>query len=119
VLDAAHVHRILGQTPEPFATREKIASLAHSEPKGVLISHDVDRADQCTFNEEALETLNPFTGSRAALFQSSQPSEGVCEAQSDRTAHLRGAFFLIPGFAWSGKSCLGERPAMTMSYTRS
>ena len=60
VLDAAHVHRILGQTPEPFATREKIASLAHSEPKGVLISHDVDRADQRTFNEEALETHEPI-----------------------------------------------------------
>ena len=60
VLDATHVHRILGRTPEPFATREKIASLAHFEPKGILISRGVDRADRRTLNEEASDTHEPI-----------------------------------------------------------
>src|SRR3954452_9898752 len=41
ILDPEHVHRVLRESPEPFATAsvEKRAALAHFEPKNVLISH--------------------------------------------------------------------------------
>jgi cytochrome P450 len=56
ILDPAHVHRVLQQTPVPFSTAssEKRAALAHFEPKGALISDGVDRAVRRAFNEEVL-----------------------------------------------------------------
>lgn len=55
------VHRVLAETPVPFATetREKTAALAHFEPKGSLISRGEEREDRRRFNEEALETRRP------------------------------------------------------------
>jgi cytochrome P450 len=62
VLDPAHVHRILAETPEPFATatREKTAALSHFEPRNALISHGADRADRRQYNEDALESHRPI-----------------------------------------------------------
>jgi hypothetical protein len=58
ILDPEHVGRILNESPEPFATatKEKIAALAHFEPKGVLISRGPERAERRCFNEEVLDT---------------------------------------------------------------
>jgi cytochrome P450 len=57
LLEPEHVHRVLHGSPDPFATAssEKRAALAHLEPKGVLISHGVERADRRRFNEEVLD----------------------------------------------------------------
>ncbi len=57
VLDPAHVHRVLAETPDPFspATREKIAALEHFQPHGVLISTGAERADRRRFNEDVLD----------------------------------------------------------------
>ena len=62
ILAPAHVHRVLEQTPEPFATAssEKRAALSHLEPKASLISHGEARADRRRFNEEVLEADNPI-----------------------------------------------------------
>jgi cytochrome P450 len=56
VLDSADMHRVLAETPHPFAaaSTEKKAALAHFEPKGVLASDPADRAARRPFNEEAL-----------------------------------------------------------------
>ena len=53
-----HVRRVLDQSPEPFATAssEKRAALSHFEPKGVLISNGVERAERRRFNEDVLDT---------------------------------------------------------------
>jgi cytochrome P450 len=61
VLIPQHVHRVLGGSPEPFATAssEKRAALAHFQPKGALISHGPERADRRRFNEEVLDSDNP------------------------------------------------------------
>ena len=60
VLAPEHVRRVLDGTPEPFATdsSEKRAA-SHFQPKGVLISHGVERADRRRFNEDVLETDRP------------------------------------------------------------
>lgn len=51
------VHRVLRESPEPFATAssEKRAALAHLEPKGVLISHGPERTIRRRFNEDVLD----------------------------------------------------------------
>jgi cytochrome P450 len=56
VLAPEHVHRVLNQSPEPFATAssEKRSALAHFEPKGALISHGPERTVRRRFNEEVL-----------------------------------------------------------------
>ncbi|HLH01486.1 MAG TPA: cytochrome P450 [Bryobacteraceae bacterium] len=58
VLDPRHVHRILQESPEPFATAtpEKRAALAHFEPKNALISTGAERADRRRYNEQVLES---------------------------------------------------------------
>ncbi len=58
ILSPEHVHRVLNNSPEPFATasREKRSALSHFQPKGVLISHGSERADRRRFNEQVLDT---------------------------------------------------------------
>src|SRR3954447_13703601 len=58
VLSPGDVTRVLDETPDPFATatREKTAALAHFQPRGVLISHGVERADRRRFNEAVLDS---------------------------------------------------------------
>jgi len=62
VLSPDHVHRVLHQTPEPFATdsSEKRAALAHFEPEGVLISRGPVRADRRRYNEAVLDSGRPM-----------------------------------------------------------
>jgi cytochrome P450 len=61
ILDPEHVHRVLRESPEPFATAsiEKRAALAHFEPKNVLISHGPDRAERQRYNEDVLDSNRP------------------------------------------------------------
>jgi cytochrome P450 len=61
VLDPEDVHRVLAESPEPFATAttEKRAALAHFEPKVSLISHGPERAHRRRYNEEVLEANRP------------------------------------------------------------
>jgi cytochrome P450 len=62
ILDPEDVHRVLAQSPDPFATAtpEKTAALAHFEPKMALISRGPERADRRRYNEEALEAHRPM-----------------------------------------------------------
>ncbi|HSU32256.1 MAG TPA: cytochrome P450 [Bryobacteraceae bacterium] len=62
VLDPEDVHRILAESPDPFATAtpEKTAALAHFEPKMALISRGPERADRRRYNEQVLEAHRPM-----------------------------------------------------------
>ncbi|MFD5823074.1 cytochrome P450 [Nesterenkonia xinjiangensis] len=61
VLDPDHVHRILDQTPEPFAAAEtlKRRALQHFQPGVSLISHGGDRAVRRHLNEMVLDPDHP------------------------------------------------------------
>lgn len=61
VLDPDHVHRILDQTPEPFASAEtlKRRALQHFQPGVSLISHGGDRAVRRRLNEKVLDPDHP------------------------------------------------------------
>jgi cytochrome P450 len=61
VLSARHAQRVLHETPDPFATAsaEKIAALAHFEPRAALISHGAERVERRALNEAVLETGRP------------------------------------------------------------
>lgn len=61
VLEPDHVHRVLTESPEPFALAnlEKRGALNHFQPRGVLVSHGAARTDRRRFNEQVLDTGNP------------------------------------------------------------
>lgn len=61
VLDPEHVHRVLEETPEPFAAEEtmKRHALKHFEPKVALISHGTERHERRRINEQALNADHP------------------------------------------------------------
>lgn len=61
ILDPRHVHRVLEQSADPFATatKEKIAALAHFEPRNALISTGAERAERRRFNDQVLESHTP------------------------------------------------------------
>jgi cytochrome P450 len=64
VLSARHAQRVLQETPDPFAaaSAEKIAALAHFEPRGALISQGAERAERRALNDAVLETGHAVHG---------------------------------------------------------
>ncbi|MFF0342797.1 cytochrome P450 [Kribbella sp. NPDC004875] len=61
VLAPADVHRLLTETPEPFAaaTGTKIGALTHLQPHAVLVTNSSLRAPRRELNEQALGTHTP------------------------------------------------------------
>ncbi|MBP2352047.1 hypothetical protein JOF29_003130 [Kribbella aluminosa] len=61
VLAAEDVHRLLAETPEPFAaaTGEKVGALTHFQPHAVLVTHSSLRAPRRELNEQALDSHQP------------------------------------------------------------
>ncbi|GAB2786682.1 cytochrome P450 [Halomonas shantousis] len=57
VLDPAHVHRVLEDTPEPFTPDEsaKRSALSHFEPEVALISRGSERTERRQYNEKVLD----------------------------------------------------------------
>src|SRR5436305_14015184 len=64
VLASHDVHRVLHESPEPFAlaTREKRAALEQFQPHGVLVSRGGVREERRHFNEEVLQSGEPMHG---------------------------------------------------------
>ncbi len=62
VLDPEHVHRVLEESSEPFATAETLKrnALKHFEPKVSLISHGHERERRREVNEQALDHGHPI-----------------------------------------------------------
>ncbi|MCG8925857.1 cytochrome P450 [Lentzea sp. CC55] len=60
LVDPTDVHRLLDESPEPFAlaTKEKKAALRHFQPHGVLISEGAERERLREVNERALRPEN-------------------------------------------------------------
>lgn len=58
VLEHGHVHRILAETPDPFATAssEKQAALAHFQPRNSLISTGSERSVRRALQEQVLDS---------------------------------------------------------------
>ncbi|MGZ0146059.1 cytochrome P450 [Kribbella sp. WER1] len=61
VLAADDVHRLLAETPEPFAaaTGEKIGALTHFQPHAVLVTNPPLRSGRRELNERALDSRHP------------------------------------------------------------
>lgn len=85
VLDPDDAHRVLAQSPEPFATEtpEKRAALAHFEPKVSLISSGNQRADRGRYNDAVLEPDR-------ARHELADPFLGIVEEESrELLTHVR------------------------------
>ncbi|NUR95695.1 MAG: cytochrome P450 [Kribbellaceae bacterium] len=61
VLAPEDVHRLLAETPEPFAAAsgEKVAALTHFQPHAVLVTHSSLRGPRRELNEQALDSRQP------------------------------------------------------------
>jgi hypothetical protein len=61
VLAPEDVHRLLAETPEPYAaaTGEKVDALAHFQPHAVLVTNSSLRAPRRELNEQALDAHSP------------------------------------------------------------
>lgn len=83
VLEPDDVHRVLAQSPEPFAaaTVEKRSALKHFQPHGVLASDPPERTDRRRFNEEVLDSPRPVHGHADRFL-------GVVEDEVDQVAGL-------------------------------
>ncbi|GAA4893477.1 cytochrome P450 [Actinomycetospora straminea] len=90
VLSPRDVHRVLGESPEPFAlaNREKQGALGQFQPHGVLVSHGRERAQRRAVNESVLDTPNPvhrLAGDVVARVR--EEARGVAE-EAARSGHL-------------------------------
>ncbi|HXV91767.1 MAG TPA: cytochrome P450, partial [Pseudonocardia sp.] len=91
LLSAEDVHRMLVESPEPFAPAnlEKRGALGHFQPHGVLISHGRARAERRRFTEAVLDTGRPLhrfaeritavVGEEAALLADEAAVSGVLD----------------------------------------
>ena len=61
VLEPRHVHRILAESPDPFATAssEKKAALAHFQPRNSLISTGQERSVRRALQDQVLDSDSP------------------------------------------------------------
>ncbi|WP_323960215.1 cytochrome P450 [Arthrobacter sp. JZ12] len=61
VLDPAHVHRVLAETPNPFspASSEKKAALSHFQPRNSLISSGREREVRRALQDQVLDSASP------------------------------------------------------------
>lgn len=69
ILDPEDVHRVLEDSPEPFATAETLKrhALKHFEPKVALISHGAERTQRRRLNERTLDHGHPIHQMAAAF----------------------------------------------------
>lgn len=90
VLDPGDVHRILADSPVPFAADsvEKRAALAHFQPEGVLASSPEDRPDRRRFNEAVLDSSSPIHRLGDQLVATVREEAGELAAHAERTGRL-------------------------------
>ncbi|MBZ5488348.1 cytochrome P450 [Halomonas aquamarina] len=64
ILDPDDAHRVMEETPEPFATAEsaKRSALSHFEPDMALVSHGKAREERRRLNEDVLQSGCPVHG---------------------------------------------------------
>ncbi|GAA4919310.1 cytochrome P450 [Nesterenkonia rhizosphaerae] len=100
VLDPEHVHRILEESPEPFAPAEMLKrnALKHFEPKSSLISHGGERTQRRKLNEQALDHGHPIH----RMAESFMPVVEQEAAELLKTVDAQGGVLAYPDFldAW-------------------
>ncbi|PRZ17748.1 cytochrome P450 [Nesterenkonia sandarakina] len=87
ILDPDDVHRVLDDSPEPFATAETLKrhALKHFEPKVALISHGEERTQRRRLNEHTLDHGHPIH-QMAATFMPAVQQEAEALLEEARTA---------------------------------
>jgi cytochrome P450 len=93
------VHRVLRDSPEPFApaTREKRGALNRFQPHGVLVSHGQVRAERRRFVEEVLDTGHPVHRLAEPFTAVAEDEAGLLREQVRRSGVLDWEQF---GTAW-------------------
>lgn len=113
VLDPDHVHRILEESPEPFATAETLKrhALKHFEPQVALISHGPERARRRRSMSSCWTTITPSIGWPNSSCQRCGKKPKLCSSRSTLLAAAwTTAPISRPGSGWSTGSCWGFLP---------
>lgn len=110
VLSPDHVHRVLDESPEPFAVAslEKRAALSHFQPHGLLISQGGPRADRRRFNEAVLDTGRPVHGMAEALVAKVREETGAFLDAAERSGQLVWDDFAIGWWRMVRRVVLGD-----------
>jgi cytochrome P450 len=113
VLDPADVHRVLHETPEPFAvsTAEKRGGLPHFEPDSSLISHGRDRADRRRFSEVVLQMERPAHELAPRFLAVLDEEAGALMARASRRGALDWHDFAETWFRMVRRVVLGDGAA--------
>lgn len=92
LLEPGDVHRVLEETPVPFAadTREKRGALGHFQPEGLLVSSPDERRYRRPFNEAVLDTGQPVH----------RFAETVSQAVAEETGALLGHVRFSGSLGW-------------------
>jgi cytochrome P450 len=116
ILDTADLNRVLAETPDPFATatREKTAALAHFEPKNVLLSQGLERADRRRYHEEVLASdsaVHPLADRFIAVVDSEVSAlfSGLRRAGELAWSDFAAAWFRIVRRILFGDAAAGDR----------
>jgi hypothetical protein len=109
------VHRVLGESPDPFSTAstEKRAALSHFEPKGALISDLPERVERRRYNEEVLESDNPVHSLAGDLVPKVHEEGRRLLAATVGSSDLEWEPSPTPGSGWCAGWCSARRRATT------
>jgi hypothetical protein len=113
ILSPQHVRRVLEETPEPFstATSEKVAALAHFEPKNALISHGPLQVKRQRFNDQVLESGKDVHSMADVFLGYVQEEAEYLMARAKREGELAWEPFFQAWFRVIRRSVLGESAA--------
>lgn len=120
ILAPHHVHRVLAESPDPFAadSSEKRASLSHFQPKAVLISRGPERADRRRFNEEVLDTASPMHRLSERFAAVVAEETGLMTDEAQRRGTLDWDLFHDTWFRVVRRVTLGDAARDDLTFTR-
>lgn len=110
VLEPQQVHRVLHESPDPFAiaTREKRAALAHFQPEGVLISSPTERAHRKPFNDAVLDAGHPLHRLAEPMSRAVREEGELLLQEVDRTGSLTWDDFSVAWWRAVRRVVLGD-----------
>jgi cytochrome P450 len=120
VLAPHHVHRVLAESPEPFAADSdlKHASLSHFQPQAVLISKGAARTDRRRFNEAVLDMPRPMHRLAERFRTVIEEEADVMLAQASRQGSLDWPVFSAAWFRVVRRVVLGDAARDDVEFTR-
>ena len=111
VLSPEDAHRVLAESPDPFAlaTKEKAAALSRFQPHGVLVSRGPERDERRRFNEAVLDSDRPVhSGADAIVAKVLDEVDGLLATVAERGGRLDHDTFVAAWWRMVRRVVLGD-----------